>query len=116
MLNYYSRFASIAPDNRGNIKKINHMIRVLLTSTSFQDTPGRHHDLLSETGFEVTRLRGPLSKEEMLQHVVKFDALLCGDDHIDREVIDRGREGRLKVISKYGVGLDKLDAHYARSI
>jgi len=92
------------------------MIRVLLTSTSFQDTPGRHHDLLSETGFEVTRLRGPLSKEEMLQHVEQFDALLCGDDHIDQEVIDRGREGRLKVISKYGVGLDKLDANYARAI
>jgi len=91
-------------------------VKVLLTSTSFQDTPGQHHDLLAQTGYTVERLRGPLSKQEMLAQVASYDALLCGDDVIDREVIDVGRTGRLKVISKYGVGLDKLDAAYARSV
>ena len=34
--------------------------RVLITTTSFQDTPGKHHDLIAEAGFEVERARGPL--------------------------------------------------------
>ena len=34
--------------------------RVLLTTTSFQDTPGRHHDLMAAAGFEVVSERGPL--------------------------------------------------------
>ena len=30
-------------------------MRILLTTTSFQDTPGKHHDVLSASGFEVVR-------------------------------------------------------------
>jgi len=36
------------------------MTRVLLTTTSFQDTPGIHHDMLAKAGFEIVRERGPL--------------------------------------------------------
>ena len=31
------------------------MTRVLLTTTSFQDTPGAHHDLLAQAGFELVK-------------------------------------------------------------
>ena len=40
--------------------------RILLTTTSFQDTPGRHHDLLAETGWEIVTARGPLSEADTL--------------------------------------------------
>ena len=43
------------------------MTRVLLTTTSFQDTPGVHHDLLAAAGFEVVRERGPLPESRMLE-------------------------------------------------
>ncbi len=33
-------------------------MRILLTTTSFQDTPGKHHDLLAASGFEVVRAQG----------------------------------------------------------
>ncbi|MGO9272577.1 MAG: hypothetical protein ACLQOO_20480, partial [Terriglobia bacterium] len=55
-------------------------IRILLTTTSFQDTPGPHHGLLDDAGFEVFRARGPLSEAKMLELVGSFDAFLCGDD------------------------------------
>lgn len=84
------------------------MPRILLTTTSFQDTPGSHHDLLASTGFEIVRERGPLSEERMLELAGEFDAFLCGDDAITREVIEKSLP-RLKVISKYGIGLDKID-------
>ena len=44
----------------------------------------------------------------MLELAGGFDAFLCGDDAITRAVIAKSRP-RLKVISKYGIGLDRID-------
>lgn len=86
-------------------------MRILLTTTSFQDTDGHHHDLLNREGFEIVRERGPLSESSMLELAGDIDAFLCGDDKITQAVIDKALP-RLKVISKYGVGLDKIDVNY----
>lgn len=86
--------------------------RILLSTTSYQDTPGPHHALLEAQGFEIVRARGPLPESAMLELGGEFDAFLCGDDAITREVIDHYLP-RLKVISKYGIGLDKIDVAYA---
>jgi D-3-phosphoglycerate dehydrogenase len=82
--------------------------RVLLTTCSFQDTPGPHHELLASQGYDVVCERGPLSEARMLELAGDFDAFLCGDDAITRAVLDKCGP-RLKVISKYGIGLDKID-------
>lgn len=84
------------------------MKRVLLTTTSYQDTPGDHHALLESQDFEVVRERGPLTEERMLELAGDFDAFLCGDDAITRAVLEKSLP-RLQVISKYGIGLDKID-------
>jgi D-3-phosphoglycerate dehydrogenase len=84
------------------------MTRILLTTTSFQDTPGIHHRMLEAAGYEVVRERGPLSEARMLELAGQFDAYLCGDDALTRAVIARSLP-RLRVISKYGIGLDKID-------
>ena len=33
-------------------------MKILLTSTSFQDTPGKHHDALLDTGYKIDKIRG----------------------------------------------------------
>jgi D-3-phosphoglycerate dehydrogenase len=86
--------------------------RILLSTTSYQDTPGPHHALLESQGFEIVRERGPLPESTMLELSGEFDAFLCGDDAITRAIIDKSLP-RLKVISKYGIGLDKIDVAYA---
>jgi phosphoglycerate dehydrogenase-like enzyme len=91
------------------------MTRVLLSTTSFQDTPGVHHELLAKTGFEIVRERGPLSEPRMLELAGQFDAYLCGDDAMTRAVIRKSLP-RLRVISKYGIGLDKIDLHAATEL
>ena len=88
------------------------MTRVLLTTTSFQDVPGAHHQMLEASGFEIVRERGPLSEARMLELAGSFDAFLCGDDAITQAVIDKSLP-RLKIISKYGIGVDKIDVKYA---
>ncbi len=84
------------------------MTRILLTTTSFQDTPGAHHDLLASTGWEIIRARGPLNEADTLALVGDIDGYICGDDMITRAVFEKARP-RLKVLSKYGIGVDKID-------
>ena len=90
------------------------MTRILVTTTSFQDTPGEHQELLAREGYEVIGERGPLSEERMLELVGELDGLLCGDDAITSSVIDKALP-RLKVIAKYGIGIDKIDVEHATS-
>ncbi len=91
------------------------MLRILLSTTSYQDTPGPHHDLLAASGIEIIRERGPLNEQKMLEITGEFDAMLCGDDAITRAVIDKSLP-RLKLISKYGIGVDKIDVPYATQL
>ncbi len=93
-------------------------MRVLLTTTSYQDTPGRHHQMLEESGYEILRARGPLPEAEMLKLLRAHDgvdAILHGDDRITREVIEAALP-RLKCLSKYGIGLDSVDVEAATEL
>jgi D-3-phosphoglycerate dehydrogenase len=91
-------------------------MKILLTSTSFQDTPGAHHDLLESRDFEIDLLRGPIMEAELLTIIQNYDAVICGDDEYTRAVLTKGKEGRLRYVSKYGVGLDKIDLNAAKEL
>lgn len=82
--------------------------KILLTTTSYQDTPGPHHELLENSGCQIVRERGPLNEARMLELAGDFDAFLCGDDAITAQVLEASSP-KLKVISKYGIGVDKID-------
>lgn len=89
-------------------------IKILLTTTSYADTPGAHHEMLARSGFEVVRARGPLPASAMLKLVEEhcgFDGFLNGDDEIPAAVIDAALAAKrpLKVVAKYGIGLDSID-------
>ena len=93
-------------------------MRVLLTTTSYQDTPGRHHDLLKASGHQIVQARGPLPEDRMLELVQAnggIDGILHGDDAITRGVIEAALP-RLKGLSKYGIGLDSVDVQAATEL
>ncbi|MEZ4361740.1 MAG: phosphoglycerate dehydrogenase [Kofleriaceae bacterium] len=89
-------------------------MRILVTTTSFQDTPGAHHEVLRDSGFELVTARGPLTEGALLELLTQggFDGLLNGDDAITARVIDAALP-RLRVIAKYGIGLDSIDVEHA---
>jgi D-3-phosphoglycerate dehydrogenase len=89
-------------------------MKVLLTTTSFQDTPGVHQDLLYSQGFDIDTLRGPILEAELLPIIQNYDAVICGDDEYTAAVIKKGVKGKLKYICKYGVGLDRIDLKAAK--
>lgn len=83
-------------------------LSILLTTTSYQDTPGPHHQRLAGLGANIQTARGPLNEQQMLELAGSFDAFLCGDDAITERVLEKSSP-RLTVISKYGIGVDKID-------
>jgi phosphoglycerate dehydrogenase-like enzyme len=52
-----------------------------------------------------------LSEAELLDVIADYDGIICGDDRITAKVI--AAASRLKVISKWGTGIDSIDAEAA---
>ena len=74
-------------------------MKILLTTTSFQDTPGAHHDMLAKTGWEIIRARGPLNEADTLALVGDVDGYICGDDAITRKVLEKARPVQQRRVS-----------------
>jgi D-3-phosphoglycerate dehydrogenase len=91
---------------------------VLVSTSSFIDTPGAHVDKLQQSGLEVVKARGPLNEDQLLSYIgdgTKFDGFLCGEDDFNARVL-KAAAPRAKIISKYGVGLDKIDVPEAERV
>lgn len=52
-----------------------------------------------------------LKEHELLMLIENIDGIMCGDDEFTRKVINKAN--RLKVISKWGTGIDSIDKEYA---
>ena len=90
-------------------------MKVLITSTSFTSSIGRHHEMLNRPDLEVVFKGGPLNDEQLKEIHFDFDGIICGDDDWNKSNLLRAKAGGLKVLSKYGIGLDKVDVEFARS-
>ncbi|MBT4922852.1 MAG: phosphoglycerate dehydrogenase [Rickettsiales bacterium] len=56
-----------------------------------------------------------LSEAELLGYAGNIDAMLAGDDHITRHFLEKAVP-RLKVISKWGTGIDSIDLSAAKEL
>jgi D-3-phosphoglycerate dehydrogenase / 2-oxoglutarate reductase len=87
--------------------------RVIATARSFCNTPGAHLDYLAAHGCELEKCASahPLKADELADLVSGCDGLILGLDQCNRSVIERA--DKLKVISRYGVGVDEVDLEAA---
>ena len=53
-----------------------------------------------------------LSEAELIDMITDIDGIICGDDRITKHVLDAAP--RLKVISKWGTGIDSIDSEEAK--
>jgi D-3-phosphoglycerate dehydrogenase len=88
--------------------------RVLVTPTSYaRNDPKLRIDLEAQVGEVIYNTKGrPLTSDELVQVIPQIDGYIAGLDKIDRAVIGAAR--RLKVIARYGVGVDGVDLNAAK--
>jgi len=87
--------------------------RVLVTPTSFgKDDPALKATLEKTVGKVIYNPTGrPLTASELAPLVKDIDGYIAGLDQIDGSVI--GVANRLKVVARYGVGVDRVDVKAA---
>ncbi len=88
--------------------------RVLVTPTSYaKNDPALRSELEAEVSEVVYNTTGhPLSSSELLEMITGCNGYIAGLDDIDRNVIEAAHQ--LKVIARYGVGVDKVDLDAAK--
>ena len=86
------------------------MKKVLVTARAFGRFSQEPYEILERSGCETAPnpWKGQkLSEAQLLTLVGDVDALICGEDEVTARVIEAAKN--LKVISKFGVGVDKID-------
>ena len=87
--------------------------RILVTARSFAKTPGAHHDYLAANGCTVD-LRAPdhpLDSAGLAALLPGYDGVILGLDQCDAGAI--AAADQLRVISRYGVGMENVDLEAA---
>jgi D-3-phosphoglycerate dehydrogenase / 2-oxoglutarate reductase len=90
------------------------MTTVAVTPRSFRQTPGTHLDRLSaEVEVRLPDLDRPLGEAEMVELVRGCAGLIVGVDPVTRRVLEAGP---LRVVVKYGSGMDNIDLDAADAL
>lgn len=93
------------------------MPTVLVSAPYLTPSIERFRPLLMHYNIEILLpdVHERLSEEEILAYAGRFDGTLCGDDRYTERVI-RACLPRLKVISKWGTGIDSIDHRAALAL
>lgn len=91
-------------------------MRVLATAPYFRPVPRKYADIFSELGIEVDALpvAQNMSEQELLDIIDRYHGVIAGDDEFTDRVIELGAKNSLRVIVKWGVGINAIDVKAAR--
>ena len=69
-------------------------------------------DLQKKIKFDFVSYDQYLKEKDLIPIIDKYDGIICGDDEINKNVLDKAT--KLRVISKWGTGLDSINLEYAK--
>ena len=90
--------------------------RVLISAPYLLAVLDDYRSMLEDEGIEIVTLpvRERLSEDDLLSVVGTIDGAICGDDRYSERVLRAAPQ--LKVISKWGTGIDSIDATTAEQL
>ena len=88
--------------------------RVLVSAPYLQPVIEQFRTIFEQEGIEliIPQVNERLEEEELLAYITDIDGAICGDDRFTANVI--AAAARLKVISKWGTGIDSIDLEACR--
>lgn len=83
--------------------------KVLISAPYFQPIWRRFESEFDKQGVEVIvpEVHERLEERQLLDLIVDIDGVICGDDRFTKKVLEKAN--KLKVISKWGTGIDSID-------
>ncbi|HNY99619.1 MAG TPA: phosphoglycerate dehydrogenase [Anaerolineaceae bacterium] len=93
------------------------MATVLFSAPYMIPFVDRFRPILAHYGVELIEpvVHERMGEDELLAYAGQFDGTICGDDRYTPRVLDRCAP-RLRVISKWGTGIDSIDKAYAETL
>ena len=93
------------------------MTTILFSAPYMTPVIDRFRPLFERYGIDllVARVKERLNEDDLLEYAGKFDGTVCGDDQYSARVLE-ACSPRLKVISKWGTGIDSIDQQKAREL
>ena len=91
--------------------------KVLVSPNTLLPVLDKYKHLLIENNIEVIippNFNEFLSEDELMPLVKDIDGAICGDDHYTEKVLKNAK--KLKVLSKWGEGLDAIDLNAAKNL
>ena len=90
--------------------------RVLITCPFLGQSIDRYRDVFMNhlIDIESPPVTQKLKESELLEVIDRFDGVIAGDDEFTANVLEKGK--RLKIIAKWGVGVDAIDLNAARRL
>jgi len=90
--------------------------KVLISAPYLQPHLDHFLPLLVKRGLDpvVPLVRERLEEAELLELIGDIDGVVCGDDRFTRRVLESAK--RLKIISKWGTGIDSIDQAACREL
>jgi D-3-phosphoglycerate dehydrogenase len=92
----------------------NNKWKILVTAPYLQPVIKNYEAVFASHHIEVVvpPVKERMSEEELLKYIEDADGILCGDDRITEAVL--AQAPKLKVISKWGTGIDSIDKEAAQ--
>lgn len=93
-----------------NKNKINILItwRLLIENLNNYESIFKKHKI----NFDIIKCEQHIKENRLIKIIHKYDGVICGDDEFTKKVLNRAK--RLKIISKWGTGIDSIDKDYAK--
>ncbi|AEF16834.1 Glyoxylate reductase [Thermoanaerobacterium xylanolyticum LX-11] len=88
--------------------------KILITPRSLQHKKSDIIEMLSDYEVLMNDTGRPFDENELKKLIQDVDGIIVGVDKITREILANAK--KLKVITKYGVGLDNIDIEYAKKL
>jgi D-3-phosphoglycerate dehydrogenase len=87
--------------------------KVMISAPYMQPVIDRFRHLFEDNGIEllIPPVNERLTEEELLALVEDIDGVICGDDRFTKRVLESAKQ--LKVIVKWGTGIDSIDLESA---
>jgi D-3-phosphoglycerate dehydrogenase len=89
-------------------------IRVLITWQSIIKKINFYKKILKQhnISYDCKPSKQFISSSELKKYIHKYDGVICGDDEFNSDVLSKAK--KLKVISKWGTGIDSIDSISAK--